>query len=212
MIESVGWLRVGRDEVPTEATRLVLDLLAPLRNRAYQAWVARYPDERGLWTQWHTLGAVGRFGRWHVLDFEVWSGFGRTLVPVMERRIRFDVAMDQADIVSAPFDPPLLHGSSRFLQESTLERLLDTNPSLAKGAYQKLLNGEAQLQREGLLDPAYAQTRSAWTNLLNRNRMRIEGELPGNVTLTRGVVPVSLWEVDGGFEVEEREREQRRSA
>lgn len=211
-MESVGWVRAGRDEAPTETTRMTLDLLAPLRDRAYKAWVARYPEERALWTRWHTLGAVGKYGRWHTLDLEIWAGFGRTLVPVLEQRIRYVVAMDQADLVPAPLDPPLLHASSRFLQESTLVRILETNPSLAKGAYQKLLNGEAHLRQEGLLDPVHAQTRSAWVNLLARQRVRIEGELPGNVTFARSDSPVSPWESDGGLEVEERQRAERRSA
>lgn len=213
MVESVGWLRAGRDEAPTAESRMALDLLAPLRDRAYRAWVSRYPDKRDLWTKWHTLGAVGRFGRWHVLDLEIWSGFGRTLVPVLEQRIRYDAAMDQADLVSAPLDPPLLHASSRFLQESTLARILSVNPSMAKGAYQKLLNGEAALRREGLLDPVQAQVRSAWMNLLGRQRLRIDGELPEDVKVVRDSSPVSPWETDGGFEVELRQqREQRRTA
>ena len=200
MIEHPGWIRVGRDEVPNEDTRPLFDRLAALRDRAYAAWLDRYPDERGLWHRWHTMGLVGPFGKWHTVDFEMWAGFGRDLAPVLQHRLRYVVANDQVDPVAPPVDPPLLHQSSRVITPGTLTRLFKMEDRMARGAYDKLLNAEAQLLKEGLLDPHHAPTRTVWMRMLAQQGVRIEGSLPGKISVRRDDRAVSLWEVDPGLE------------
>lgn len=200
MIEQVGWIRVGRDELPTEDTRPVFDRLAALRDRAHAAWLDRYPDERGLWHQWHTMGLVGPFGKWHTVDFEMWSGFCRDLVPVLRHRLRYVIAHDQVDPVAPPLDPPVLHQSSRVLPVRAFERLGNMEARMAQSARDKLLNAEAQLHKEGLLDPFHAPTRSTWIRALSHQGVRIDGALPGKITVSRDNQSTSLWENDSGLQ------------
>jgi hypothetical protein len=203
MIENADWVRVGRDEVPTESTRPIFERLAALRDRAHPAWVDRYPDMRDLWPKWQTMGAVGPYGRWHTIDFETWGGFGRDLAPVLQERIRYVVARDQADMVPAPLDPPMLHESSRVLTSAALIRMFNYSPKFANSALDRLKNGERMLRGEGLLNPFHAQTRSAWMRLLSCQGFRVEGSLPGRFTLNRDATPVSAWEVDPGLQSEQ---------
>lgn len=203
MIEHPGWMRVGRDEVPDEDTRPLFDRLAALRDRAYAAWLDRYPDERGLWHRWHTMGLVGPFGKWHTVDFEMWAGFGRDVVPVLQHRLRYVVAADQVDPVAPPLDPPVLHHPSRVLTPGTLMRLFKMDARLAGSSYEKLQNAEACLKRESLLDPWHAPTRTAWMRLLAQQGVRIEGSLPGKIVVRRDERAISAWEIDPGMEQEQ---------
>lgn len=203
MIEHPGWLRVGRDEVPNEDTRVLFDRFAAIRDRAFSAWLDRYPDERGLWHRWHTMGLVGPFGKWHTVDFEMWAGFGRDVVAVLQNRIRYSVADDKVDPVAPPIDPPVLHYSSRVITPGTLMRLFKMEARAARGAFDKLQNAEALLRAESLLDPWHAGTRSQWTRLLAQQGIRIEGSLPNTIKVTRDATSVSAWETDPGLEQEQ---------
>jgi len=203
MIEHPGWIRVGRDEIPDEDTRPLFDRLAALRDRAYAAWLDRYPDERGLWHRWHTMGLVGPFGKWHTVDFETWAGFGRDLVPVLQHRLRYQVSIDQVDPVAPPVDPPVLHHPSRLITPGTLMRLFRMDARLAKSSYEKLQNAEAQLKKESLLDPWHAQVRTTWMRLLAQQGVRIEGALPGKIVVRRDERAISAWEIDPGLEQEQ---------
>lgn len=203
MIEYPNWIRVGRDEVPNEDTRPLFDRLAALRDRAYAAWLDRYPDERGLWHRWHTMGLVGPFGKWHTVDFEMWAGFGRDAVPVLQHRLRYVIGMDQVDPVAPPLDPPVLHHTSRVLTPGTLMRLFKMDVRVAGSAYEKLQNAEAALKKESLLDPWHAPTRSVWMRLLAQQGVRIEGSLPGKIVVRRDERSISAWEIDPGMEQEQ---------
>jgi hypothetical protein len=199
MIEERNWIRVGRDEIPTEDTRVLFDIFARIRDRAYASWLFRYPDEYKRWTSWHTIGFVGTFGKWHTVDFETWSGFGRDLVPVLQHRLRYDPFIDKIDPVPPPLDPPLLHHSSRFLSAATIIRLFGMDEKRAKGSYDKLLNAESILQRMSLLNPPHFQNRSVWTKALSQQGIRIEGALPHTITVKQGDASVSAWDVDPGL-------------
>lgn len=183
MIDFGRILLVGRHESLSDEKRVLLARLTPMLARATDAMRERWPDRLDAWERWNVAA-------WHVegtvlnrLDLLTFDGLGVRPLPHLVERWTYVVNLHHIDPLAVPGDPPLLHRSSRLLDESQPVPGKDgkpvTRPQEWRSRVECIRLLEDALERESILDAPQGQTARGMEMLLRWKGLQIQAHKNG---------------------------------